>query len=50
MRKILAKTNHVLFFLKVKSRLCLEKERMYASCADASSAYEALVEKELVIF
>jgi hypothetical protein len=31
MREIIAKLNHVLFF-KVKSRLGLERECMYASC------------------
>jgi hypothetical protein len=38
-RQIISKSNHV-FFLKVKSRFDLERERMYG----------APVEKEMVIF
>jgi hypothetical protein len=48
MGKIIAKQNHVLYFWKVKSRLCLERERMY--CAGSGSGYGVPVEKELVIF
>jgi hypothetical protein len=30
---------------KVKTRLCLERERMYASCAGGSGGYEASVKR-----
>jgi hypothetical protein len=50
MWEIITKPNHVLCFWKVKSRLCLERERMYALCAGGSGGYRPPIEKELVIF